>query len=256
MFYLVAVGGCVSSVEKALLISDVHFDSADNDLVELVVFKFGKWLNPDIIFLNGDIIDNYAISRWGTHPAINKSLKQDLGVTKDFLQKLRRAFPDAKIVYVFGNHEHRLETYLTENAPELFPFVNLQELLELDKLNIECIRSIHRENWYRYHDIYIGHFDKAAGNAASTAQALIRERGVSLIQGHVHKCGMTAKRFLDRTLYAYENPCLADMDAPYVKSPNWMQGFTVIYQIAGETHVYVVPIKNGRFVFSGEIFEK
>ena len=241
--------------KKAIIISDVHFSSADDALVELVAFKFGKDFKPDIIFLNGDIIDLYAVSRYPKHPASNQTVEADVNATIAFLKRLRETFPKAEIHYVFGNHEHRLESYISEKAPALFPYVNLEKILGLHELRIKCYRGDSRENWMKYKNLYIGHWDKALSNSASTAQALLREKGVSLIQGHVHRAGMTAKRFIDRTLYAYENPCLANLNSvDYVKDPNWQQGFTVVYFTEKNHHAYVVPIKNGEFVFNDKLY--
>lgn len=239
---------------KALLISDVHFSNEDEGLVNLVVFKFGRELQPDIIFLNGDIIDNYAVSHYQKHPNIEQSLKKDVDSTKKFLRRLRTTFPNAEIVYVFGNHCHRLETYLVERAPELFPYVNLEQILELKKLRIKCVRSSHKENWYKYKNLYIGHYDCAKSTSAATAQYLLRTKGVNVLQGHVHRVGMTATRLLDRTIYGYENPCLTKMDADYIKDPNWMQGASVLYFTDTEHWWYPIVIKGRQFVWNGKVY--
>jgi predicted MPP superfamily phosphohydrolase len=242
----------MSKPKRALLISDVHLDNAEDELLNLVVFKFGKELNPDTIYLNGDIIDNYGVSSYKKHPLNEQTLERDVNATVAFLKKLRKAFPRAEIIYIFGNHEHRLESYITDKAPELFKYVNLEKILELDKLRIKCIRSKHKENYIKRNNLYIGHFDRVSGEAGVTAINLLRAKGVSLIQGHVHRAGMTAKRFLDRTEYAYEVPCLAKMDIEYIKFPNWMHGFMVIYFTEDDHWAYVIPIKENKFVWEGK----
>lgn len=243
---------CQILVERSLVLSDIHFASADEPLVDLIAFKFGKDFKPHNIFLNGDIIDCWAVSNFTKHPTIKNSLTDDIEACKAFLKRLRKTYPKARIVYVGGNHEYRIDRYLADNAPELFPYVNIKDILDLKELAIEWVGSIHKENWFKYRDLYIGHYDKAAGNAASTAQSLLRERGVSLIQGHVHKVGMTAKTFIDRTLFAYENPCLCLLENDYVKTPNWQQGATVIYADKTTTWVSPIVIKNRKFIWSGK----
>lgn len=237
-----------SKVEKSIVLSDIHFSAEDKSLVALV-FEYMKDMKPDNIFLDGDIIDNYAISRYVKNPAREQTLKQDVDATVAFLTRLRKEHPKARIVYADGNHEARLQSYISENAPALYPYVKLGDILGLKKLGIEHVTSEFRENWFKYKDIYIGHYDKVSGNAASTAQSLIREKGVSVVQGHVHKAGITHKTLLDRQLKGIENPCLADpSQADYVKSPSWSQGFTVIYATKDRTWCYVVVADNGEFI--------
>lgn len=240
-------------IEKSIVLSDIHFDDADERAVALAT-KFAKEFKPDNIFLNGDIIDNWAVSRHPKHPFKQRGFDKDVLRSKDFLQQLRREHPRSRIVYVHGNHEYRLEAYITNNSPELYGFTTLNEILDLKKLGIEAISSIHKENWFKYKDLYVGHYDKVTGNAASTAQSLIRERGVSVIQGHVHRVGMTAKTFLDRTLFGYENPCLCSLDSDYVKKPNWQQGFTLIF--ADQTTTWVSPIvfKDYKFIWNEKLW--
>lgn len=240
--------------ERGIVLSDIHFDNADERAVALAL-RFSKHYNPHRIFLDGDVVDSWAISRHAKHPGKSQSYLQDITRTRRFLADLRRLHPKAQIDFIDGNHDKvRLDAYMGNNAPELYPFVSFSELLDLERHDINYHASLHRENWIKYKDLYIGHFDRAAGNAASTAQALLRERGVSLIQGHVHKAGMTAKTFLDRTLYAYENPCLASLNQDYIRSPNWQQGFTLIESYKGTTWVYIIVMKDYRFVWNGRVW--
>lgn len=235
-------------LEKSVVLSDTHFDDADERAVSLAM-SFFRDFKPDNIFLNGDIIDNWAVSRHPKHPYKKRDFEQDVDRTKRFLKDIRRQHPKARVVFVHGNHCYRLEAYITNNAPELYKFTTLNDILGLKDLGMEIVSSIHKENWFKYKDLYIGHYDKAAGNAASTVQSLIRERGVSVIQGHVHKAGMTSKTFIDRTLFGYENPCLCSMDSDYVKHPNWQHGFTIILADEKTTWVYPIVFKNYSFIW-------
>lgn len=242
-------------MKKGLVFSDLHISNQEEPLVELAVFRFGKEFKPDVIFLNGDIIDNYAVSHYEKNPQNEQELTRDVRETKSFLKRIRQAFPKAEIIYIFGNHEHRLEVYIVHNAPELFPFVNLEEILGLKELDIRCIRSSFNENWIKYGDLYIGHYDCAKSTSAATAQYLLNQKGVSLVQGHVHRVGLTAKTLLDRTIYGYENPGLLDKKVEYAKDPNWQQGFSVIYFDEGSHWLYPVIIKNKTFVWSGKKYK-
>jgi len=244
-----------NKVEKALVVSDLHIPNHDKELVDLVLFKFGKDFKPDVIFLDGDIMDNFSVSRYQKHPSIQLSLAQELVSVKAFLEKVRHIHKDSRIEYIFGNHEHRLETYIIDNAPELFDQVNLEQLLATEGLDIEVHRSIYKENYIQYGDLYIGHFDCVASKGGSTAQKLLQTKGVSILQGHIHRFGASAIRHLDRTIYGFENPCLALMDQSYGKDMNWQQGFSIIHKYKGTTWVEVVPIKNRSFIAGGRYYQ-
>lgn len=246
-------------VEKSLLLSDFHFDEADDALVELVAFKFGKKFKPDNIFLNGDVIDFTSLSKYPQHASSTRSALGDIKATKRFLTRLRRTFPKTRIVFVLGNHGVRMDKYLSDFAPELYPFMSLEEILELDKLKIEYKFSIHKENTFEFHDMLIGHFNKFAAKPGYTASALIDKCGISLIQGHVHKAAIIHKTLHGgRILTGIENPCLAKDPPSYAPSTNWQQGFTTLETLDGVTFPQVTvirPIGNRRgFVFNGDVF--
>lgn len=240
---------------RALVVNDLHIPLHDEGLVELVMFKIGKKIKPDVIFLNGDIIDNFSISRYEKHPSIRLGLDQEISAVRTFLQRLRATYPKARIVYIWGNHEFRFDTYITENASELYGLVHLDKLLGCQELGIEVVKSVYRENWYRWGDLYIGHFDTCGTLAGSTAQKLLRSKGVSVLQGHVHRCGASSIALMDRTLYAYENGTLCDVSKQtYAKKPDWSASFAIVYLVKGRAHVQLYPLKNGQTVYDGVLY--
>lgn len=238
-------------IEKSIVLSDIHFDSADEKHVSLMM-KFMRDFKPNTIFLNGDIIDLPSISSYAKNPETTKSFKEDVDRSITFLRQLRKENSKARIIYLSGNHEFRLQSYLIQNAPDLFPFVRLERILGLKELQIEWVAGHTKETWIKYGDLYIGHFDSVKKDAGTTALHVMKEKGVSVLQGHVHRVGLTAKRFLNRTNYGYENPCLASFDVDYVKDPNWQSGATVIYFDDGAHWAYPIIIKDNSFVFEGK----
>jgi len=125
--------------QKELLLTDIHFPFQDNLALNSVI-DFAIDYNPDIIVLNGDIIDFYKASRYVKNP-MNKSVSTEIKIVKEFLTKLRNLFPDAEIIYKEGNHEVRLQTYLMEKASEIYDLVSdlYQSKLGLKELNIKYI---------------------------------------------------------------------------------------------------------------------
>lgn len=244
-------------IEKALLISDVHIPMHDKELLELVVFKFGKDLKPDIIFLNGDIIDNYSVSRYPKNPRITHTFHEEVTCTKEFLTNLRKAFPRTRIVMVKGNHSHRFDSYLAERMPELYPFVTLQDLLGLRELGIEWVGDDKKESWYNYHGLYVGHYDACSGKSGQTAMKLLEKYGVSVVQGHVHRVAQVAKRLMEKTIYGTEMGCLADLkQVDYARHPDWQNGFCLNFYdtISREHFTHPIAIKNKSFYWNGKVW--
>src|SRR5271165_7217151 len=97
-------------IERGLVWNDIHFPYHDPTAIELAI-EFAVWFKPHIIWLNGDIIDFYAISRFDKDPNRQLAMQDDIDMTIAFLGRLRGLFPDAEIIYREGNHEARLQKF-------------------------------------------------------------------------------------------------------------------------------------------------
>lgn len=130
-----------ASSNNVLIMNDIHIPFHDKDAL-LLALKHGKERGVNTIILNGDIIDFYAISRFGRLPKF-RNVKVEIDYTKQFLTMLREKFPQSVIVYKEGNHEIRLKDFLMRQAAELYELeeVKLDELLGLKKLRIDWIED-------------------------------------------------------------------------------------------------------------------
>lgn len=245
-------------LKRTIVLSDIHFAAEDKDLIKLV-FRFMKGWKPDVVILDGDIVDFTTVSKFPQHPTQNRSAEEDVSEALKFLRKLRAEHRGAEIIYVWGNHDVRLDKYLAENAPEAYPFFALPSILKFEELEIRPVISIHKENSFVYDDFHVGHYDKAVNKSGATAQALLNERGVSVIQGHVHKAAIVHKTLQDGTLLTgIENPCLAKCPPAYAPYVSWQQGFTIIESVDGVSFPQVVVVrkigKTRGFVVNGKVF--
>lgn len=96
------------------------------------MMKAAKALKPQIIVIMGDFIDCFAISSYSKDPTRAVGLTKEVEITKKKLAELNSLNAKQKI-YIEGNHEDRLKRYLQDKAPELFDFVDLNKILELDQ---------------------------------------------------------------------------------------------------------------------------
>jgi len=246
-------GGAV--MEKAIVVNDLHIPFQDRQAVKLFL-KFVKFWKPERIFLNGDVMDFWEISRFTKPINIKSRLSDELSDTLEFLTELRQTAPKAKIDYLYANHEYRLEAYVMSNAPLASEFFKtLDEVLELEKLDIVHHNNHLKENYLKYGKLHIGHWDKYSKHSAYAAKALLEELGVSLIQGHTHKGGSHYKRDLAGYKVAYENFCLCQLDSTYRLHPNWHQGFSIVLMDTktGYFHVEQLPIVDGKIYFGEKI---
>lgn len=99
-----------------VIASDVHIPFQDNAAVRSFV-KYCKEKQPEVVVLNGDVLDMFMLSRFTKGEGRNPL--EEMTMCQGFLDSLRKAVPSADIYYVIGNHENRLEKYVLTKAPEL-----------------------------------------------------------------------------------------------------------------------------------------
>ncbi|MBZ5499716.1 MAG: metallophosphoesterase [Acidobacteriia bacterium] len=219
--------------ETAFVLGDLHFPWQNDRAIE-VALGIAEELAPNLVVINGDATDCWDISKFDKNPACHDKAKlsSELNLTRDFLARLRKRFQRARIVYVFGNHEHRWAVFIASNARELHGLkgMTLQEQLELDQHRIECVYSGNKETSWQWGKLLIGHFDAVSKHSGYTAKNLLDSKGISLIQNHTHRGGSSFKRLWDRDVVAYENFCLCDRNPAYVDHPNWQLGFSIVYK--------------------------
>jgi hypothetical protein len=171
-------------------------------------------------------MDCWKISKFDKAPKVGKDLKIEIQLTRSYVEQLRKVAPKAEIIYIEGNHEFLLKQYLIINAPELYglPGLSIPELLNLKELNItykpvkEGANSF-SDNWIRLGDLYIGDWNKVNKHAGYTAKNLLDEKGVSLLQGHSHKYGVSARRYVDgKEFIGIKNFCMCRLDPYYYVS--------------------------------------
>ena len=96
--------------------SDVHIPFQDSMAVKLFTNYCAK-NQPEVIVLNGDIIDMFMLSKFTKGEGRNPL--EEITEARYMLENLRAVCPNAQIYYVIGNHETRLERYVLNKAPEL-----------------------------------------------------------------------------------------------------------------------------------------
>jgi predicted phosphodiesterase len=241
---------------KAVVISDPHIPYEDPKAVDLAL-RFIREVGFDIIFLDGDIIDADPLSKFVKTRYAVTSFREQCIRARRFLNRVRRENPRSEIVYIFGNHEHRLETYIATRASELrdMPGADLSTVLRLSELDIQPMDGGTKENHVVFGDYNIGHWNMARKGGGSTSKGLIDKLGVNSIQAHAHRCAITRKRWMDRTVTVVENGCLCSLDPGYDALADWQHGFTVVYKIDGRCHPQLISMYDYTFVYDGHYWK-
>ena len=126
-------------LKKIGILSDIHFPYHDLTALTCAI-KHLKEENIDCLYLNGDVTDQYSISRHERDPLM-RDFKREVDMNRDFLQRLRDIFRTIPIYYKLGNHENRFARALQVQAEEFAQLHDLQFdiFFRLDKLGITMI---------------------------------------------------------------------------------------------------------------------
>ncbi|MDP3963473.1 MAG: metallophosphoesterase [bacterium] len=273
--------------ELAIAISDIHIPFEDESALG-AAFELIAELQPAVVFVNGDANDFKDISRFANSPhdaltdqdvanlknlvvteergrkRLKSRLERELEKVYAFFQRLRKIVPNAKIIWIFGNHEFRMQSYIEQNAPhiagmrrpgEAEDITTLAHLSRVKELGVEVVYSKQIESYTTYGELLVGHFYQVNSKSAHTARALLQKKSKSLIQPHVHRVGAHYKTRLDGKMFvAVEMGCLCRLDPEYMQNPNWQHGFVVIHKKKNSGRFYLQPIHivDGAYLFGGK----
>lgn len=240
-----------TSMNVAVL-SDIHYPYESKEAVSLAT-AYLKDFGPEIIVLNGDIIDCYSISKYNKSISKTLTIQDELEIAGEALQGLVNEFPDSRILYLEGNHETRLERLISSNAPALghLPSLRINRLLELDKMGIEWISD--------QEDLYIGkmlfmHGEYVRKHAGSTARAHFERYGCSVLVGHVHRLSVSWKRDKNGYHCLVENGTLCDFNVEYSRFPDWQHGFTTMRFDGDDFSIEQHPIVGNKLVAGSKVY--
>lgn len=127
-------------IATILVGSDFH-DTDVDPFVLSVFLDTAKRIQPNVIVLNGDVLDLYEFSRFDKDPRL-ANLKSRFDFARESIFKpLREACPSAQIDLMLGNHEMRLLKHLADRTPYLKVLmdlwdVTLSKLFGLDEWQI------------------------------------------------------------------------------------------------------------------------
>lgn len=173
------------------VIGDIHGPWEDERAVDLF-FYICKDMGVTHLILNGDVLDFYNINAHGPKdPDIQTNLDAEIDWGISFFKRVRKELPNAEIVYIFGNHEFRLDRFIMANAPVFWNMLRLDKMLNLEGLGIKWLPYNER---YRIEktNLYVQHSPPSySENAASVS--MMKKMDEDHIWNCTHRTDMVAR---------------------------------------------------------------
>ena len=239
----------IINCKLALVLSDIHFPW-HNKVALMAALEHGFNKGVDVIYLNGDIMDAYQLSRYVNDPRL-RNFKEELDLCRDFLYILRSEFPDARIYFKIGNHEIRYEKYMMLKSPQFLdiPYFSLEHILHFDDLDIQMIES---HEWANINGLPVLHGHEAGGsfyNPVNPARSVFLKMTHSAIIGHHHQSSShSSKNMLDEIIQCWSTGCLCDLHPKYLAVNKWNIGFAEIEGVEEGYLVHNYRIHNKRIM--------
>ena len=274
-----------SKYQTAVILPDMQlgYFHAGNDVLEPihdeqaieVAMRIVKASKPNQIILVGDNLDLCEFGKYRYTPAFARTTQATIDRATELCAQLRTIAPQAKIVWIAGNHEERLGNYVLDSAaaafglrrgkvPHEWPVMSVPYLCRLDEFEITYLSGYPTGAHWINERLHVIHGDKVA-SGGSTAHKYLATVKTSVIFGHIHRREWAERTRDDhdgaRTILAVSPGCLArtdgavpstrgghDLDGrPLYRSEDWQQGVAVVEYEPGDGNfnLELVPIRDG-----------
>jgi predicted phosphodiesterase len=224
----------------------------DKECLDLIL-KFGKNLHPDKLFILGDFIDMYSISKFDRNPARVTNLQTEFVMGKDTLQRLVSEIKPAQVIFTEGNHEDRLRKFIWNN-PVLDGCIDIKEKLGINELGIEYFE--YGKNYVYKDKLIYTHGNKINKFSAYTAKNMLDDLGMSVISGHTHKLGTHYRTDYSGAKIAVENGCLCQTELALEwfrkEVIDWQKGISVIKWHDDRFNIHQICIPKEKFIIYGK----
>lgn len=217
--------------EKVLGLFDVHIPFHSVEALTAAI-DYGKKEKVDCIFLGGDTIDCFKLSRFVKDPT-KRNFAEELNLFKDFITVLDKEFPKARKIFKMGNHEERYQNFLFEKAKELVGVeeFDLDNIIRARAKNIEIVKDKRITNFYGLNVIHGHEFNSGFFSPVNVARGLFLRAKTSAIQGHSHQTSEhTESNMNGKITTTWSVGCLAELHPQYAPINKWNHGFCVLHK--------------------------
>ena len=244
----------------------------DRRAVDLTI-QIARLLQPSEIVLLGDMLDLAPFGTYTVEPALRYTTQPALVELHWFLMQLRLAAPQARIVYLEGNHEHRITKAIADKLSEAAelrpvgsddgpPALSVPYLLNLAALDIEY-RGPYGADYWLFDAVRIHHGSIVRQKGGATVSAMLANATHSQVVGHIHRREVGARQIetIDgpRTIWAASPGCLCRVDSMIVPGqpgrsiPNWHLGCGIVTDSPAGPRWTPVSFDRGVAIFRGHV---
>jgi len=253
----------------------------DEDAIS-VALALVKASKPDLVVLVGDNLDLPEFGKYLTTAPFHRTTQAAIDRATVLSAELRNAAPNARIIWIAGNHEERLPRYIATNAaasfglrrgntPDSWPVLSVPYLCRFDEYGIEYLPGYPASMFWINDRLRVVHGDRVNSSGVTASKYLAREK-VSVLYGHIHRREWAEITRQDhdgpRTVLAASPGCLARIDGavPSTKGgtdldgrpiigrhEDWQQGIAFVEYQEGDSpfHLELVPIREGQARWRG-----
>ena len=223
----------IASVE--VFLCDLHIPHHDTEACSLA-YREMLDLQPDVIYLGGDVLDFHKISYFSKDPE-EADIADEIEQAKDFFTQLRGDFPNVEIILEGGNHVGgRWESYICGTAIKGIEGTDIDSILGLNEFDIQYVHSLEekqlRNTFPKRGKLYHLHGDEARINygAINVARTMYLRTQDNTVFGHFHKTQEHVESDISGDVKGcWSVGCLCDLTPRFFPINKWNHGFAVIY---------------------------
>lgn len=234
---------------KLLILSDVHVPYHDVEAIELAL-DYGEKHGMNAIYLNGDFMDCYGISRFTPDRRL-RDMKGEIEDVREFLGYLKERY-NLPIYYKIGNHEDRWEAFLKNKAPELLGVddFELSKILRFEDFGVTLVKSKQIAKVGKLNLMHGHEFVQSVISPVNVARGLYLRAKVSAMVGHHHQTSEhTEKSMNDEIVTCWSVGALCGMKPDYMPYNKWNLGFAMIEFNPENGHFFV----DNKRIINGEV---
>ena len=267
--------------------SDEELEAIHDESALTVALAITKAAKPDKVVLVGDNLDLAEFGKYRTTPAMQRTTQATIDRATIFLAELRKAAPEAEIVWIAGNHDERLSNMILDNAkaafglrrgnvPESWPVLSVPHLCRMNEFGVKYLTGYPAAKYWITEKLEVIHGTKVASNNSTAHKYLNSGITHSVIYGHIHRieyAEKTIEKMDGQDIVVAASPgCLArtdgavpstkgatDLDGrPLPVVENWQTGMCVVpyNEDTAEFTIEMIPIRNGRATWRGKTYER
>jgi metallophosphoesterase superfamily enzyme len=205
---------------------DVHRPYHNQRAWELFL-QVSKDIKTEELIIGGDFLDMVNVARYTRKLELTETFQDEIEDGLSELALIKAEFPNTKKVYLFGNHEIRLEDYISKKCGEFAGYMDLKKLLCLGALGFEYVP-------YDPHQCYISQGWMVCHEVTGPITTAAANCGGNVIFGHNHRLASVCRTVKknEQIYTAINGGWLGDKMSPafhYIKGhQNWQLGFVVI----------------------------